>query len=517
MSGKVHQVARGRDAGVCGCGGGGNCGCGGSACQVLKAVERPRFFAGQLLSDDDLRSEQEYMLAKNRLHNRYLHGWGVVCGLELGCGDCPGYVTVRSGYGIDPCGNDVLVPCAQQFDVIAAIRACRDAQRRKRPDCDPYQPPGENPCDDATEHWCITVRYDEQQRRPTTALRAQSASSCGSGHGGGSCGDSCGGACGGACGGGHNGNGNGNGNGGAGCGCGTKVSTSTPNLGACEPTRVLEGFRLGVVQDCGDEQCPAPVDTLRRTFLGSIVTCFEVLGERLGKRLSSTDQRIVLEQAFLPPDETQEGSAQEIFNALCRYRQGVRQVLEDERLAKHCTRLRDLDTIVIPTPGDESGPSYAAQARSSVTALSALLADHVRDCICDALMPPCPTDPCDDRIILGCVEVRDDDIVEVCGWSGRRYAGSFPALAYWLSVGPAIAWAICRFCCDPRLASRRNGRLRLDALLDGVDPSGSLRRSVYADDFSKPRQLLASVRTAVDRYRPERWAALIQGWLGDEP
>ena len=67
-----------------------------------------RFFAGQLLTESELNTEQAYVIAKNRLHNRYLHGWGVVCGLEVVCA-CEGFVHVKSGYAIDPCGNDIIV------------------------------------------------------------------------------------------------------------------------------------------------------------------------------------------------------------------------------------------------------------------------------------------------------------------------------------------------------------------------------------------------------------------------
>ncbi len=56
-----------------------NCSC----CTGLECLERPRYFAGMLLTETELGSEQEYVRAKNRLHNRYLHGWGVVCGLQV--------------------------------------------------------------------------------------------------------------------------------------------------------------------------------------------------------------------------------------------------------------------------------------------------------------------------------------------------------------------------------------------------------------------------------------------------
>jgi hypothetical protein len=49
----------------------------------MTTAVRPRYFAGQLLSEVDLRDEQAYQIAKQRLHNRYLHGYGVVCGLQV--------------------------------------------------------------------------------------------------------------------------------------------------------------------------------------------------------------------------------------------------------------------------------------------------------------------------------------------------------------------------------------------------------------------------------------------------
>jgi len=70
------------------------CGCKpGRTCDGLECLCRPRFFAGQLLTDEDLRRLDHYVVAKNRLHNRYLHGTGVVCGLEVVCSACDDTVT----------------------------------------------------------------------------------------------------------------------------------------------------------------------------------------------------------------------------------------------------------------------------------------------------------------------------------------------------------------------------------------------------------------------------------------
>ena len=75
-----------------GCG----CGCGGCpTCHSLQCLCRPRFFAGQLVTDADFRRLDDYLVGKARLHNRYLHGTGVVCGLEAVCNPCDDTVTVR--------------------------------------------------------------------------------------------------------------------------------------------------------------------------------------------------------------------------------------------------------------------------------------------------------------------------------------------------------------------------------------------------------------------------------------
>ncbi|MEX3788810.1 hypothetical protein [Paraburkholderia sp. BR14374] len=84
---------------------------------------RPRFFAGQLLTDEDLQLLGDYVDAKNRLHSRALFGSGVVCGLEVVCQPCGmGHVIVKPGYALDCCGNDIVVSCSQELDINAMVR-----------------------------------------------------------------------------------------------------------------------------------------------------------------------------------------------------------------------------------------------------------------------------------------------------------------------------------------------------------------------------------------------------------
>jgi hypothetical protein len=82
--------------------------------------ERVGYFSGQLLDVDDLRREQDYFLAKARRHNRMLHGWGVVSGLEVSVEvsvDGATHLVVEPGYALDACGNEIVVPTPVVVDV----------------------------------------------------------------------------------------------------------------------------------------------------------------------------------------------------------------------------------------------------------------------------------------------------------------------------------------------------------------------------------------------------------------
>lgn len=74
----------------------------------LSQLERVRFFAGQLLSVADLEQEQDYLLARLRRHNRFLHGWGIVAGLTVSA-DGNTRITVEPGLAIDCAGNELVL------------------------------------------------------------------------------------------------------------------------------------------------------------------------------------------------------------------------------------------------------------------------------------------------------------------------------------------------------------------------------------------------------------------------
>lgn len=166
----------------CGCGGttsASPCGCGGSGCASCQSqgTVRPRFFAGQLLTEDDLQLLTDYVGHKNRLHNRHLFGAGVVCGLEVTCHPCGnGQVIVHPGYALDCCGNDLTLDCAVSLDVNAMIRDLRRDQLGGFDCLDPCldPPKSEAECTEQTD--ASNLNRSIEQGQGTIIAQPQSAS-----------------------------------------------------------------------------------------------------------------------------------------------------------------------------------------------------------------------------------------------------------------------------------------------------------------------------------------------------
>ena len=70
--------------------------------------ERNRYFYGKLLSVDDFDAEQRYMNDKRRMLNRFLHGTGVVCGLQVVEVDDV-TVSLEMGLALDFSGREIVV------------------------------------------------------------------------------------------------------------------------------------------------------------------------------------------------------------------------------------------------------------------------------------------------------------------------------------------------------------------------------------------------------------------------
>lgn len=84
------------------------------------ALPRPLFEPRHYLAAGDLHAEQRYRLQRARRHDRFLHGWGVVCGLGVVPARDAGHpwaVRICPGYAIGPYGDEIEVGAPVCVDV----------------------------------------------------------------------------------------------------------------------------------------------------------------------------------------------------------------------------------------------------------------------------------------------------------------------------------------------------------------------------------------------------------------
>jgi hypothetical protein len=77
--------------------------------------KRNNYVYGMVLGVDDFRQEFSYFHDRMKLHNRMLHGYGTVAGLEVASEEEPAArILVNAGMAIDPEGNEIILPSAVQ-------------------------------------------------------------------------------------------------------------------------------------------------------------------------------------------------------------------------------------------------------------------------------------------------------------------------------------------------------------------------------------------------------------------
>jgi len=296
----MKSIATSTRKGDCGCGCGGSstpaksgCSCHGAGCDACNETGfiRPRFFAGQLLTEDDLGLFVKYVLDKNRLHNRHLWGDGIVCGLEVAAHPCgKGRVIIRPGYALDCCGNDIFVNCAKELDINAMVKALRISTLGGFDCGDPCPPASDNGCDEEGDddgsvydndvvgdddddvedevegdddecpppgpsrtrrHYCLYVRYCESEAEPISPFLT---------------GDPCG-------------------------------------SQACEPSRIQEGFRFEL--RCRSDAAPS-LDMMDRFF--------ECLGPSRTLQKMQTTSRFLDRYAYQIPPARDDSSTIDAFD-----------------------------------------------------------------------------------------------------------------------------------------------------------------------------------------------------------
>jgi hypothetical protein len=448
---------------------------------------RPVFFDGQLLTSDDLQALVAYTRGKDRLHNRYLVGSGVVCGLQVVCSRAAqGSVVVRSGYALDCCGNDIVVPCDQQVDLMSLVAGLSGDG------CpDPCPPPAADAGKQARprpRRYELVVEYTETPGDLVAPYASGNESSR-----------------------------------------------------ACEATRCNEGYRFAL--RCPGERCGKPSG-----LIGALACCADAERRLEGvERAAQVARRLAGEpepDVKAPNDSEVEvaiknlraaphvshavtlasmgarlaaaGDAAEAGRALGEVRENlgrVRVAAEGDPLSSAQVNALDQETESLATRLAEPARTRADRLLAAGVAYSAQVSDTVRslvteardwalcwleqhpathcqtaeclvsmpadgndrqlyqaaqtvigairqillDCVCAAINPPCT--PCEDTaVVLADVTIDGCEVTDICNLA-RRYPLTGTALGYWLPVD----WLLCeaeQICCGQAAESKMLSHVR---------------------------------------------------------
>jgi hypothetical protein len=116
--------------------------------------------------------------------------------------------------------------------------------------------------------------------------------------------------------------------------------------------------------------------------------------------------------------------------------------------------------------------------------VAGVLAQAIKDCLCDHLLvrcadddPKAPSKP----LYLARIDIRDQEVFNICNFSKRKYVHSFPTVEYWLSVVPILPIVrklVEAFCCQAITSafgkatsdnlSARSGLLSPATILNGI-------------------------------------------------
>jgi hypothetical protein len=394
------------------------------ACGGLNCLCRPRFFAGQLLTEQDLNRLDQYIVAKNQLHNRYLVGRGVVSGLDVTCSPCTGSIAVSAGYAIDTCGNDIIVCTPDVVDICKLINACTPNIQTS---CGPYQ--DTTACKDMTQDWILAIRYQETPSRGATALTGAAQCGCAS-----SATCSCGSVS-------------------KACGCGSMqpagsccgqtisatstVSTKLPRRGAppsCEPTLTCEVYNYEVFKAPA-----AKSDILGRNVTGLAGFASLIGGEMFASIACCVEGLLAIIPPLPAADLNDQAGAQAWSAWCCNMRMALIQYVSAHG-GQDCQALAKLRAVTCPSANANDQADFYRQLLVAVETELLVFIELILDCVCTAALPPCPA-PGDPRVPLARVRVRGSDctIVSVCDWTTlRKNVVTTKTLGYWLGWLPFV-------------------------------------------------------------------------------
>lgn len=413
------------------------------ACGGLQCLCRPRFFAGQLLTEEDLNRLETYIIEKNRLHNRYLHGWGVVCGLKVRCHPCPGYVTITSGYAISPCGDDIIVCNDDTINLCDLIQKYKD-QCRRQAQCDPPRYDANPECEEDDGEWLLMIRYVERPSRGVTPLMnpgTPAPCGCAKCNCGGS--SSCGCGC-------HHGS---NGSGKTMTSSATSAASRRATPRQCEPTLICEGYVYEVCKVPRQTQTN-PDDPTRPPGTGTGFTPNPALDSAQHGQMAV--QMLAGMQPYFAemPDLPQNAEMQQMRQWGSDFKARLLNYLSDFP-CRDDAAYADLAAYQVPDPAD--GQSAGMYKMAVLNSAASVIRPYLSREICQRLLPDCPPPAQNACVCLARIQVRTSGstcyIRDICNISCRRFVVTFPNLGYWLNLTPylrILRLILERICCGRR-------------------------------------------------------------------
>lgn len=366
-------------------------------CCELVCPERPRYFCGHLLTDDDLASEQRYVIEKQKLYHRSLHGHGVVCGLRLTChGDCSGHIRIGKGYAIDDCGHDLIACAPMSFNVVERLREKGLLLETKMPD--PCEPKKKEPECKIRQCFPIVICYREEEAEFVTPFTA---------------------------------------------GC-------RPQLSDCEATRVRETVYFDVLAELPKtstwiEQIQERIQECIALFTkGPFAQALEDGADIIATLSSKAAASSPAEMRPLPVRPVVKGETppttvatpkgrydyKDYWDLFCKLKKLLLLYLSKHPDKYHCTLPDEIRQITMPTwqDGDYRATESNEGAREAFCQLLGLAYQHVTSCILGEVIFDCP-EPCKAScVVLGTVEVDEQGrVIRVCNCP-RTYVLSFASL-----------------------------------------------------------------------------------------
>jgi len=365
-------------------------------CTALECFEKPRFFCGQLLTDVDLEATVSYVAAKNKLHNRYLFGTGVACGLAVRCDPCnSGSVIVESGYALDCSGNDIIVCSDYSFDVKGWLDRRKKEQQA---DCSGRTAHVPSDCDTDKTEYCLVLSYEEKPGKPVNALIRDN-------------------------------------------GC---------KANRCEPSRTLERFRIDLI----DKTTAASLN-VRPSVWSRISECMQKEGAKLTAYRNEL-AKVTTTQQLQPVYNRLRADildfAQHSGLTHCDLIDKVCKIDAAFRLEVNPQPNTNTNPIAGTLRFDEhQNPIlFSPSANQLIDLYSRLLTD----CFCDALLVPCA--PCcddSDYVLLACLTINQGKVISICN-TVRTQLITGPAVRYWAQpLFDGIGRMIESICCPTATAA----------------------------------------------------------------